>query len=297
MKMKKVDYPSYYRAADKASIIAQNTYLAFVIADLLSMLIGAGLTIYNYQDENSKFIIYVISGILLLIATILSIVLKIVKYEDIWYQGRAVAESCKTITWRYMMHSELFGSDLPPQQAKANFGIRLREIFSQFPDLNKHTDANLLGLPIVTEKMDTIRNWDVPTRKEFYIQERIEDQKSWYSKESKKNKEKYQLWFWLVIVSQILALISVGYLVKFPNSNWNITGLITTLSACAFSWLQLKNYQELKQAYTTATAELNHILLDVENVSSSEELSEFVLDSENAISREHTMWLAQKRIL
>ena len=297
MKMKKSYYPSYYRAADKASITAQNTYLAFIIADLSSMLIGAGLTIYNYQDENAKLIIYIISGLLLLSATILSIVLKIIKYEDIWYQGRAVAESCKTITWRYMMCSELFESELSSQQSKSNLGIRLKEIANQFPDLNKHTDAKLLSLQIITKKMENVRSWETQRRKQFYIQERIEDQKNWYSRESKKNKKRYQFWFWLVIISQIFALISVAYLIKFPTSDWNVTSLITTISACAFSWLQLKNYQELKQAYTTTAVELNHIFLDVENIKTDSELSKFVLDSENAISREHTMWLAQKRIL
>jgi hypothetical protein len=59
--------------------------------------------------------------------------------------------------------------------------------------------------------------------------------------------------------------------------------------------LQLKQHQELKQAYTTAVIELNFIEEKGIRVSSETELSKFVMDSENAISREHTLWLAQKR--
>ena len=57
----------------------------------------------------------------------------------------------------------------------------------------------------------------------------------------------------------------------------------------------MKQHQELKQAYTTTVQELNMILAGAERISTDTELSKFVLDSENAISREHTLWLAQKR--
>ena len=72
-------------------------------------------------------------------------------------------------------------------------------------------------------------------------------------------------------------------------------GLFTTISAAAISWLQLKQHQELKQAYTTAAQELIFIKASSNSIHTEEQLSRFVLDSENAISREHTLWLAQKR--
>lgn len=85
------------------------------------------------------------------------------------------------------------------------------------------------------------------------------------------------------------------YLIRNPGSNWNVVGLFTTISAAALSWLQLKQHQELRLAYTTAAQELNFILDCSSSINNEEKLSEFVLDSENAISREHTLWLAQKR--
>ena len=72
-------------------------------------------------------------------------------------------------------------------------------------------------------------------------------------------------------------------------------GLFTTISASGLSWLQVKQHQELKQAYTTAAQELNFILSLSDEIDTENAFSKFVLDSENAISREHTLWLAQKR--
>ena len=119
--------------------------------------------------------------------------------------------------------------------------------------------------------------------------------KEWYSDKAEINKSKYNLWFRIIILFQGIALISVIFLIKFPDCNYNLVGLSTTIASSAISWLQLKQHQELKQAYTTASQELNFIVTLAERVNSDEELSKFVVNSENAISREHTLWLAHKR--
>ena len=132
-------------------------------------------------------------------------------------------------------------------------------------------------------------------RKNYYLEHRIENQINWYANKAETNRTKYEHWFWAVIVSQILAVISIGILIKVPMSDFNLVGLFSTISACCFSWLQLKKYQENKEAYTTATSELNIIKEDSKEINEETAFSKFVLDSENAMSREHTMWLAQKR--
>lgn len=293
--MKDKDFPNYFRAGDKASLVAQSTYVNYVKWDLIFMAVAAALTIYNYQELNSKTIVYVISGVLLLVATILSLVIKNKQYEDTWYRGRALAESCKTLTWRYITCSEYFESNLSPSDAKKRFTERITEIKNEFSDLNKELNATLLALPIITEEMKLVREYTLERRKQYYLQYRIENQINWYKDKADKNKSKYENWFWAVIVAQILALLSIGFLIKFPSCDFNFVGLFSTLSACFFSWLQLKKYQENKEAYTTATSELNLIKQEAEEVNSEETFSKFVLDSENAMSREHTMWLAQKR--
>lgn len=297
MKMNDNEYPNYFQAADALSKKAQKTYLSFVKFDLWAMIIGSCLAIYNYQSDDSRLVIYVISGFLLLIATIFTLVLKSIKYEDTWYLGRAFAESCKTLTWRYMTCSELFENTLSNAQVNQDFNKRIKEIADQFVDLNKEIDASLINKPVISDKMKSVRALGINERKDYYVEFRIEDQKKWYADNATKNKRNYEIWFWIVITTQILAILCVGFLIICPKSDWNLTGLFTTLSASAFSWLQLKNYQELKQAYTTTTGELNHILQDSSNVTDDVSLAKFVLDSENAISREHTMWLAQKRKL
>ncbi|MBD0833342.1 DUF4231 domain-containing protein [Aestuariibaculum sediminum] len=289
------DFPNYFQAADSISIKSQKSYLNIIRIDLISMIIAALLAIYSFQDVSQKFWVYSFTGLFLLIGLILTIVLKSKKYEDIWYQGRALAESSKTLTWRFVTCAEYFEQGLNINTAKERFIQRIREVSNEFKDLSKSMDSKILNQEIITSKMVELRNLSMYERKSYYIKNRIEDQQGWYSKKAEWNKVRYNFWFWVIIASQFLALISIVVLMNNPESNWNVVGLLTTIASSAISWLQIKQHQEQKQAYTTASEELNFIKQLSYNVSTEEELSEFILDSENAISREHTLWLAQRR--
>ena len=293
--MEEKHFPGLYQAADKASLKAQRTYKNIIAFDLITMIVASALAIYNYQSTDPKLAVYIVSGLFLLTGLVLTIVVKTKKYEDVWYQGRALAESCKTLTWRFITCSESFEVEKNLEEVKSAFVKRLKELGSEFKDLNSNLNAKTLTLPNVSNEMLNIRNSTMIQRKEYYIKYRIEDQKKWYATKAEFNKEKYNQWFVVIIVAQAIALACAVYLIKNPDSNWNFVGLFTTVSACGLSWLQLKQHQELKQAYTTAAQELNFILDDSTSVDSESKLSKFVLDSENAISREHTLWLAQKR--
>lgn len=293
--MEEKDFPGLYQASDAASMQAQKNYKNIIAFVLISMIVASALAIYNYQDTAPKLWVYVISGILLLVSFTLTLIIRTKKFEDIWYQGRALAESCKTLTWRFITCAESFEVNLEKEVVKEKFIYRLKEFSNEFKELNESLNAKTIVLPVITDKMWEIRNLNTLERKDFYIQNRINDQKNWYANKAEFNKKKYSNWFLVIIVSQLLAIISVAFLIKFPESNWNLVSLFTTISASALSWLQLKQHQELKQAYTTAAQELNFIQASFGYVNSDSELAEFVLDSENAISREHTLWLAQKR--
>lgn len=259
------------------------------------MILASGFAIYNYETAEVKEWIYILSGAFLLLGLIFTIIIKTKKFEDYWYQGRALAESCKTLSWRFMTCAELFEINVDSATAEVRFIDKIKQLSHEFVDLNKTLNSNLLNKPVISSLMWAVRNLTTIERKEYYLKNRIEDQRNWYSNKAEKNRKRYNLWFGIIITSQTLALISVTYLIKDPNSKLNLVGFFTTLASCGISWLQLKKHQELKQAYTTAAQELGFIAALANQINTDDELSKFVLDSENAISREHTLWLAQRR--
>lgn len=289
------DFPNYYQASDSSSIKSQKYYLNIIRIDLISMIFAALLAIYSFDDADYNLWIYSLIGLSLLCGLILTIILKSKKYEDTWYQGRALAESCKTLTWRFIMCSEYFESNLTIGVVRERFVERIRGIVNEFKELSSTMDSNILNKEIITAKMLELRYLSTDERKKYYLTNRIEEQQDWYSTKAEWNKRRYNFWFWIIIFSQTLAIISVVFLITNPTSKLNIVGLLTTIASSAISWLQIKQHQEQKQAYTTASEELNFIKELSYKVSTEEQLSKFILDSENAISREHTLWLAQKR--
>src|SRR5690606_21830966 len=71
------------------------------------------------------------SASLFLITLGILIWLKVQKPEDTWYNGRAVAESVKTRTWRWMMKAEPYESDGPNEQVQKEFLNDLKAILNQ----------------------------------------------------------------------------------------------------------------------------------------------------------------------
>ncbi|WON93820.1 DUF4231 domain-containing protein [Sphingobacterium sp. UGAL515B_05] len=293
--IKDTDFPNYFLAGDNASKSAQKYYVRYVRWNLILMSISAAIAIYNYNTEESKRIVYIISGLILMGAFVLSLIIKTKKYEDIWYRGRALAESSKTLAWRFMTKSEYFEGSLTDNIVEQRFTQRLNEIQNEFKDIHANLKAADLRREVITQKMSEVRSLDILKRMEFYLRNRIDNQIDWYSNKADTNKQKYEGWFWAVIVMQFLAIVSIVFLIFYPSSSLNFVGIFTTLSASFFSWLQLKRYQENKEAYNTAVSELNLIKNQAKFITTDDEFSKFVLDSENAMSREHTMWLAQKR--
>ena len=296
--MKDKDYPNLYQAANIASVNYQKWYLQLMRADLLSAILGASLAIYNFQRADYLMWVYVLSAFLFFITLICSIILFISKYEDGWYQGRAMAESCKTLTWRYIMQGEFFErhSDCYDiELIQPRFMKRIEEIEEEYADFVKKLDTRLLRLPYFTNEMERIRTWELKERVDYYIKYRIEDQIDWYSKKERYNNRKYISWFIIIGITQLLTLFFAVYLIVNPLSQWNFVGLFSTISASAMSWLQLKQHQGLKQAYTTAVMELNKIKTLSTEIKDNAAFAKFVLDSENAISREHTLWIVQRR--
>lgn len=293
--MNKTDFPGIQQAADEASIRSQQTYIKIVRANLISGVIGALIAIYNFEQVEPKVIVYFISLMLLVLSLCLTIAVKYCRLEDLWYQGRALAESIKTLTWRYVTCSENFETALPQINVQTNFNDSISSLSRLFPDLNTYMKTELLNRDVISSQMNSMRLTPWQTKLNNYLTYRIQDQIDWYTSKATFNSKKRQCWLLIIISSQAISVLSCAWLVFFPTTAWNLVGFFTTLSASAIGWLQLKQYQSLVQAYTTASMELNQIKSLSNTISDEHKFAAFILDSENAISREHTTWLAQRR--
>jgi len=97
-------YPALFRSADTAANNKQKLYLALLRAEYATLLLASILSSNLFSDTTYLLfyaIIFLESVTLLLLRTKL-------KPEQDWYRCRALAESVKTLTWRYMMRASPF---------------------------------------------------------------------------------------------------------------------------------------------------------------------------------------------
>lgn len=287
--MKTKEYPSLYQSADKASISTQKVYVLTIIVYLLLLSVSSVLT--QYAPKTS---LWAILSIILLFFTLgISLLQAFKRYEKIWYNGRAVAESIKTRTWRYIMRSEPYYDNENIDIPKRKFISDIQEILKENRVIGKYLEDDGSS-NCITPKMSEIRALPVHERKEHYVSKRIDEQRKWYAKKAKWNNNQSKLWFAGMILANLLALIFSILQVLNPQSEYYPVTVFIVISSAILSWMQVKRFQDLASSYNLTAHEISSIREISAFVKTEDELSDFVIDAENAFSREHTQWVAKR---
>ncbi|OQY02216.1 MAG: hypothetical protein B6I26_01325 [Desulfobacteraceae bacterium 4572_130] len=131
---------------------------------------------------------------------------------------------------------------------------------------------------------------------EKYINERLEKQILWYSKESRFNQKFHKLLRLTEIIFAALIPFLAGMVGKIPYSTWIIGGLGVVIAVCAGASSVWKFHENWIQ-YRTSAETLKHekYLYLTKSYPYNEENQEnafnyFVKRVENLISKENTQW-------
>jgi hypothetical protein len=287
--MEQKDYPGLYRAADNASVSAQRAYLRSVQWHIFTLILGALLAINPLPNA----IYSLVNASVFLAALGISIFAASKRYERAWYSARAVAESVKTATWRYMMRAEPFLDANSVHEVNAVFRDMLRGILSSNNQIGDLLGGDDCAHEQITQEMQSTRSRNIEDRKNFYLSARIDEQRKWYAKKSKHNTKRSSQFFVLLVVLQAIAIILVLSRIAFPE--WKIwpTEIFVVAAGAVTTWIQLKRFQEVATAYALTAHEIGIIRTKLDEANSDELFSDFVRDAENAFSREHTQWIAK----
>jgi len=283
------DLPGLYRAADKASLNAQTTYYLCLMSYLLLLVLAASV---SFWFSDSVIWAMISTGLFLLTLGIL-VFLRIIRPDDTWYNGRAVAESVKTRSWRWMMRAE-------PYDDCENLTAIAKEFIKDQKDILKQNESLAGKLPTeeymkepITEAMKAVRAMTVAERLNVYRSDRIQNQADWYSVKAAFNKKRSLQWFCVAIGLHGMAILMLLCKINKPLLSLPVTVIATTASA-VLTWFQTKKHNELGSSYSLAAHEINLIKGEALSINSENELSAFVVNTESAFSREHTQWVSQK---
>jgi len=267
--MEVVLYDCLFQSSDSSSLIEQKTYINLCRIDFSLIVLAAFFSGFSLNPnlKISKWCAF-FALISLILSFCLKLIIKVGKWDKKWFDTRAIAD----------------------KKFVNKLGEILKSASKAFESLAKSVGSGQQ----ISNRMREIRQMNMDGRKTIYLKERIKDQKDWYCRKAKYNSDKEIMWFWVIIIIELLAIFAAIYILNTLNSTFNPIGTFTTLVVVFAAWNQTKKHGELSQSYTLATQELTSIESLAIHIKDEEGLSNYVRSAENAISKEHTMWCAKR---
>jgi len=102
------DLPALLGAAGNASRVAKRNYHVWTGIDLSLLVVGTLLLSVEVSGGAQRSLTGLGAAICFVVSWFSTIVLLKAQYDKIWYGARAIAETVKSLSWRYMMCAEPF---------------------------------------------------------------------------------------------------------------------------------------------------------------------------------------------
>ncbi len=212
--------------------------------------------------------------------------------DKIWYDGRAIAESAKTLAWKYAVGGLPFPISMPVTEATTALLDKLRRVREQFPDVE--LDASTA--PAISQWMKDQRAKPFDERKDLYLNSRIKDQQQWYAAKAKYNARRSEQWRGFLIGIEFLGA-AVSLTTALVDTSLVIPPTIATIAGAVVAWIETKQHDSLSRAYSAASIDLASAAEKLQLAVTEDAWTNEVDDAEEAISREHVVWLATRHRL
>lgn len=288
MTLKDDDLPALFQAADRGSASGQKTYVRLT-AGRLGLLVLAGICAGLSFSRDREDPPAAVAAAAFVVAALVEILLLTQRPERDWYDGRALAESAKTLAWRYACGGAPFPIQLGVS-ADTLFTDRIQEIQQHAPGRNSL--APVTGVQI-TPRMRHLRSRTQLERRTAYLNGRIQDQQTWYSSKATVNRRSARSWRFALLAAEAAGFFA-ALLKALEVLDIDLFSAALALAATGAAWLELRQHESLARAYSIAAQELASAHTRLENVTDEAVWASSVDDAEEAISREHTLWRASR---
>jgi hypothetical protein len=280
--------PGLFQGADQLSLRAQRRFLLASRLRLVLVVVAATGGAFNLQVMGRFDVPALITVIALVGAIIAEVWLLNAKPEKTWYDGRALAESAKTLAWRYAVGAVPF-DDMGNPAAEPGFVDDLEKLLREAP-----TDAVApTAAPAVSPRLRQLRTAPLDERRDSYLTHRIDDQARWYTRKSEWNTRRAGRWRVTLLVLEVIGVVA-ALLRTIGVVQVDLAGITAALIGAAAAWLATKQHDSLARAYAFAANELSLARARLVGAVSQADWAREVADAEEAISREHTMWRASR---
>lgn len=284
------DMPQLFQAADQASLEAQNSYIGGTRKRLLILAAAGVAGVFSWRVGSGRVDIWGLAGVVAFIAAMaLELSAWRARPDKAWYDGRAVAESAKTLAWKFAVSALPFPHEMDLTEARRALLERFEDVRNSFPGL----ELTPSEAPAISEWMIHQRMSPLEDRRSSYLVARIADQKSWYSKNSASNKRRANLWRMILVVCEFIG-VALSMTAALLEHFIVLSPAIATILVAMVAWTETKQYDFNARAYSAAVNDLANAEEKLKLATGEAEWAKEVDDAEEAISREHVVWWATR---
>jgi SMODS and SLOG-associating 2TM effector domain 3/SMODS and SLOG-associating 2TM effector domain 1 len=284
--------PGLFQAADQASVAAQRRFLLASRLRLGFLVLAAASGASPLLVDSRIDLAAVVTVVALSGAVAVEVWLLTEHPERTWYDGRALAESAKTLAWRFAVGGAPFGTPMDGPTAE-------RELVDQLGRLLRDAPPSAIGpssQPPVSDGMRLLRAADFEQRRAAYLAGRIDDQADWYRGKAEYNEKQSRRWRIALLVVESVGVLA-ALLKAIGVITLDLAGIVAAVAAAGVAWLSLKQHESIARAYSYAANELAIAGHRLRTVADETGWDIEVDNAEEAISREHTMWRASRSTL
>jgi SMODS and SLOG-associating 2TM effector domain 3 len=185
-------FPALYLAADRNSMDGQRRFLNATRLRLAMLVVAAGFGMFTWRRAGGD-LAGIGAAVAFVVALLAELYLLQARPDRLWYDGRAVAESAKTLTWRYLVGGSPFGRhEVSEREAERLLLDRFRQITRDIRGAHLvpvSGDTDQIG-PALRE----VRALSLDQRRELYRSERIDGQQAWYARSARWNERRATQW-------------------------------------------------------------------------------------------------------
>ncbi|MFJ6676563.1 DUF4231 domain-containing protein [Actinosynnema sp. NPDC091369] len=280
--------PGLFHVADAMSLRGQRDYLSALRARLVLAVVAAVCGVFAVKVGRVD-VAAVGTGVALLVMLLVEQHFRGSSPETKWYDGRALAESAKSMGWRFAVGGAPFPLGEDERESELRFIQQMGALLKDGPN----SGITPPDRPTISPAMRALRRADLGTRKRTYVADRVNEQQAWYATKAATNERRARQ-SQRVLYAFAFGGIIAAFARAFGYIGFDLAGVAAALIAAGAAWAGTKQYSTLARAYAYASTELGIVKDRFELVADEATWAAEVADAEEAISREHTMWRASR---
>ena len=276
--------PGLFRVADTTAMVAQRRNVRVTLAQL-GMLWIAVLAGVATQITGNGSLGFVGVGAYIVLVTV-RVYGRISHHETIWYENRQLAESLRSLVWRYAVGGAPFSIE-DPEIADDEYTARVTQLLDDM----RHAPVpeGPADVQLITAEMRSTRTLPLAERKENYATHRVLSQLQWYVARARSDARRNARLDVLYLVASAAAVF-FGLLQAFAVLNVNLLGLFAVVAATVYTWQSQRRYGKQASSYASAANKLTLVHTALGRVHTEADWADFVDMAESGIAREHTSW-------